>query len=707
MFPRRTPIVLVGLCCAAAQAQPPAGPMRQGFFRGRQVIYQQVGDRKIFEGDIILDHVTARPVARKGMGTDAVGVAYGPYLWPSSGQGPIQIPYITTNGATNLTAALNQFNTTFSGLIQFVYQPGQTDHVNFNFDPNNNNGQCESYVGHVGGEQVVTGSYSCSLGTLLHELGHVVGLWHEHERPDRNTYITFNPGNVILGSESNFTQLSDNFQDLGPYDYASIMHYIPYAFSRNGGAVLESIPPGIPLSNYVGYTAADIDGIARMYGAAPQTVTVTSDPPNLVVSVDGNAVTTPAVFTWKKNSTHQLGVAATAQTIAAGTFVYGRWSDSTQANHAVKVVAGSGTAASPVTSPATTVYSANFIRLSPYTATIKPAGGGSVAVSPAPVSYAGASGLFFTARQAVTLTPTPASGYAFLLWAGTSAPWSSNPKPDLVPDTGAPYDATAYFTTKPITTITTSPSGMGFYVDGDFWEGPANFASDWFPGWTPKTPHSLSSYSPQQPYSINTMFTWEKWSDGGALSHTITVPNKASTLTGTFTPAYVPGAYANPDCAATVSLSPPSSTGFYNSGTKVTVSADAAAGWVLTGWSGSLTGRKPTESLKVTDEELAVATYDTSKTPLSVTALKPATMPAGGAGGTVAIKGKGFTSASQAYVNGFYRPATVVSSSEIDVVLTSADLAGPPNAFPIAIGNFPAGAPCYIYAPLGFFTTSP
>ena len=95
-------------------------------------------------------------------------------------------------------------------------------------------------------------------------------MWHEQSRTDAANYVTFNYANVIKGSIGNFLPAVDNDQqNFTPYDYASVMEYPAFSFSRNGGPPLDSIPPGMPLSNSVGYSAADVEGIMRLYGVAP------------------------------------------------------------------------------------------------------------------------------------------------------------------------------------------------------------------------------------------------------------------------------------------------------------------------------------------------------------------------------------------------------------------------------------------------------
>jgi hypothetical protein len=199
---------------------------------------------------------------------------------------------------------------------------------------------------------------------------------------------------------------------------------------------------------------------------------------------------------------------------------------------------------------------------------------------------------------------------------------------------------------------------------------------------------------------VNTQYIFDSWSDGGALSHAITVPTGSSTVTGNFTAQYVPIVYANPACAGTVTLAPSSTTGFYNSGTVLKVTETPAAGWTLTGWTGDLGTKRSVQTLTVSDEELAVANYNISATNFSLTSLSPASMVQGGAGGTVKIRGTGFTSTTQAYVNGPYRYSTYVSPTEIDVALTASDIATA-GALPIGVANFTSA--CSAYQALGFF----
>ncbi|XP_075251110.1 bone morphogenetic protein 1-like [Convolutriloba macropyga] len=118
--------------------------------------------------------------------------------------------------------------------ITFVKRTSEPDYIVFT----HRSCGCCSYVGRKGdGSQAVSVGKNCDkFGVVVHELGHVVGFWHEHTRPDRDLYITVKYENIMDGQQYNFEKLKkDAIDSLGePYDYGSIMHYSANTFSKNG-----------------------------------------------------------------------------------------------------------------------------------------------------------------------------------------------------------------------------------------------------------------------------------------------------------------------------------------------------------------------------------------------------------------------------------------------------------------------------------------
>uniref|UniRef100_A0A1B6GTE4 Metalloendopeptidase n=2 Tax=Cicadellinae TaxID=33370 RepID=A0A1B6GTE4_9HEMI len=104
---------------------------------------------------------------------------------------------------------------------------------------------CCSFVGKRGnGPQAISIGKNCDkFGIVVHELGHVVGFWHEHTRPDRDNHVEIVRTNIMAGQEYNFNKLTeDEVNSLGlPYDYDSIMHYARNTFSK--GTYLDTIQP--------------------------------------------------------------------------------------------------------------------------------------------------------------------------------------------------------------------------------------------------------------------------------------------------------------------------------------------------------------------------------------------------------------------------------------------------------------------------------
>lgn len=74
--------------------------------------------------------------------------------------------------------------------------------------------------------------------TYRHELGHNLGLYHEHQRPDRDNYITYYSQNVMSGKGSQFSKMTAGSYNYygSTFDFNSIMLYGSFAFSKNGNA---------------------------------------------------------------------------------------------------------------------------------------------------------------------------------------------------------------------------------------------------------------------------------------------------------------------------------------------------------------------------------------------------------------------------------------------------------------------------------------
>ena len=661
----------------------------------------------------------------------SVSVATSSELWPKvSGVATVYYYIEPASGdVSNLSTAISTFNGDFSGVIQWVQLEsvgsGSPNYVDINLNAGDSSGQCEANEGYEAMQgQPMGGSGTCTVTTILHEMGHVIGLWHEMTRSDAAASITVNyANNVIKGSWGNFQIDLQDHQLLTPFDYASVMEYPPFVDSRNGGPVIESIPAGIPMQGTEGvpagtaadYSAADKEAIERLYGAAPTAVTVTSNPVGLQVIVDGETVTTPQTYNWTLGSTHTLDVAAGVQTLtgdiensttsATFYYTYGRWNDSTVQSHTITVAPGNGSPAFPVTSPQVATYSANFIQVVPYTAAVYPTGDGTVSVSPAAQTYSGASGSFFVAREKVTLTATPASGWSF--YEFNNGPFwlpgglGANPKSFYVPDTGNPVDTTAEFSNMPVYTVNVSPnpfsSNLYAYVDGKFWYVPKNFSyyydnyegSDWPVG----SSHTIDVDTLESPYSLNSRYAYSRWSDGRAQSHSITLPGTSASYTATLTPEYAPATNFNyPPCGGTATLMPnsPTGDGFYPTGQVLTYTPTPDSGWTFAGWTYDLTGTANPGTLTASSETLVFANFNTTDTPLTLTSMSPGTVNAGSASFTLTINGTGFTAESLVSVDGQYLTPTFVSSTKLQVTVPASAVAAPAT-FQVYVENYPSG----------------
>jgi hypothetical protein len=79
--------------------------------------------------------------------------------------------------------------------------------------------------------------------TARHEIVHALGMWHEHERTDRDQFVVYDDTCVAWENEDEFEKETDSI-DLGPYDFVSIMHYrhTTYCINEDGAPGCDCFP---------------------------------------------------------------------------------------------------------------------------------------------------------------------------------------------------------------------------------------------------------------------------------------------------------------------------------------------------------------------------------------------------------------------------------------------------------------------------------
>lgn len=147
--------------------------------------------------------------------------------WPD-GVIPYDISKLTDTQKTIARRAMQRWEDTGAN-IKFIPHRTQVEYVNFT--GNTNAGNNTSHVGYLKGERTdinITEFWWRDLEWMpAHELGHVLGFFHEHQRWDRDQFVTVHYENIKAGRAHDYDAIAKTnwLVTSLPYDYRSIMHY--------------------------------------------------------------------------------------------------------------------------------------------------------------------------------------------------------------------------------------------------------------------------------------------------------------------------------------------------------------------------------------------------------------------------------------------------------------------------------------------------
>jgi astacin len=558
---------------------------------GRLIRYQVRGGFAIVEGDIIIGTAEAAEAARgastaKSPEPQASVLTFkaGPQQWPDRTMAYDIDPAIPN--PQRILDGIAHWNTKTQ--FRIVPRTTEVNYVHFKHDATLD-AACASSLGMVGGAQAILTTDACSTGSVIHELGHAWGLEHEQIRADRNGYVTVLYQNIDKRFIYNFDQSLTSAQDVGYYDFDSIMHYGANGFSRNYLDTIETVPVGIPIGQRNGLSAGDIDGISRAYGFTPAATTITTAPAGLPIAVDGVDAASPASFSWAPGSTHTIA----ADTLAGSAdprYVLVRWSDGGDPSHTITA------------STSQTVFCAVYQAQHKFAYGV---GSGSGTVVVTPVSADG----YLPDRQPVRVTATPSAGSQFIRWTGTTNLQSSGygvSTTDATVDVLLPNSQfLGTFSALPLTTIDSSPRGRTIVVNGTAYTTPVRLSL------IAGTTVTLDLTATQTAGNNTVHYQFTGWENGSTTTaRTVTAGSTAAMFTASFSTKYL--LTTSTIGPGSVTVSPSSPDGYYDVGSKVEITAAASAGFALRSWLGDFAGGTARQSLTMDDQHDVTAYFNTA-----------------------------------------------------------------------------------------------
>jgi len=206
-----------------------------------------------------------------------------PAPWPD-GIIPYDISRLTAPQQQTVRRAMQRWMDTGARIV-FVPRATRSEYVSFTgrTDAGNNTSQTGFKAGAHAEINITAFWWEQGEWMPAHELGHVLGFHHEHQRWDRDAYVTIHYEHIKPGRSGDYDWIAKTnwLVSSMPYDYFSIMHYrVCWASScepqckdgngRSPCAVIEPVSANfdgvIGQWDHNGISAGDAEKLRRAYG---------------------------------------------------------------------------------------------------------------------------------------------------------------------------------------------------------------------------------------------------------------------------------------------------------------------------------------------------------------------------------------------------------------------------------------------------------